>query len=43
LTLSVYVIEDRADQAARFLEAAVDARLNVLVADGTQAGNPATH
>ncbi len=37
MTLSVYVIEDR---AARFLEAAVAAGLNLLVAGGTQVGNP---
>ncbi len=32
-------IEDRADRAARFLEAAA-AGLNLLVAGGTQVGNP---
>jgi Flp pilus assembly CpaF family ATPase len=40
VTLSVYEIEDRADRAVRFLEAAVAAGLNLLVAGGTQVGNP---
>ncbi len=40
MTLSVYVIEDREDWAARVLEAALAAGLNVLVSGGAQAGNP---
>ena len=40
MTLTVHLIEDR---AARFLEAAVVSGLNLLVASGTQAGNPANN
>ncbi|GAA5652209.1 hypothetical protein [Geodermatophilus obscurus] len=42
MTPPVYVIEDREDRAARFLEAAVAARLNVLVSGGTHTGKDDT-